>query len=373
MAQPCVPVLRGSDVTVLQKPALNFDGCSPEFDTLWYGRIAFKIASDDWTLDEFLSYGSEGQTYLARRQRDGQRFVAKFCLDKNSTEVELCKKIPPQLVSHPNFVTYEMIVMDVQRHFAPAHHMIIMENIPNGELFELLASDDSAAPGRPLNEGTTRRFLHDVIHGMAQCYRYGVTHRDLKPDNLLIDDRGNIVIIDLGHAKSRDPSSFAQASQDVLPQPLALQRLTTMNKYGTAGFVAPEAVLGKKYDCELSDVWSLGVIAFYLHAKLPAFIEADGVGSVEDIVGADNDPFWQKIHASGYYPFFPSALVQFINQLLRNSPKKRPSFNQLELAINGDTDTIAEFPGLQWLAKPVNDRQSFIDELRSCCPGKTFR
>ena len=55
-----------------------------------------------------------------------------------------------------------------------------MEHIPNGELFDVLASQEPSVAGKPLAEGTSRRILRDVISGMAECYRFGVMHRDLK-------------------------------------------------------------------------------------------------------------------------------------------------------------------------------------------------
>ena len=71
-------------------------------------------------------------------------------------------------------------VLNVHEIFAPAHHIIFMEHIPNGELFDVLASQEPSVAGKPLAEGTSRRILRDVISGMAECYRFGVTHRDLK-------------------------------------------------------------------------------------------------------------------------------------------------------------------------------------------------
>lgn len=71
-------------------------------------------------------------------------------------------------------------VLNVHEIFAPAHHIIFMEHIPNGELFDVLASPEPSVAGKPLAEGTSRRILRDVISGMAECYRFGVTHRDLK-------------------------------------------------------------------------------------------------------------------------------------------------------------------------------------------------
>jgi serine/threonine protein kinase len=250
-----------------------------------------------------------------------------------------------------------------------------MENVPNGELFELLASAEPSVAGKPVSEGTMRRFLRNIIDGMAECYRCGITHRDLKPENLLINEEGTIVIIDLGHAKLGEPvqNLNRQSDGNLLPPPPPLMRTSTANAYGTEAFNAPEVSSGIKYDCELSDVWSIGVIAFYLHAKLPAFRVGGGAGVVDALIGEQNEPFWSTISKSGWYPAFPEGLKEFINVLWRVNPDKRPRFADLERAITGAADIIEKYPGLKWLADPVNDATSFISELRASCPTKTFR
>jgi len=199
---------------------------------------------------------------------------------------------------------------------------------------------------------------------MAECYRSGLTHRDLKPENLLLNEEGRIVIIDMGHAKVAPA-----VQQGGVPGPLPLVKTTTKNTYGTPAFNAPEAVAGAQYDCEASDVWAVGVIAFLLHAKLHAFEQGRGVAKWSDVSGAENYQFWQKIITCGYYPEFPAELRQFINTLWRANPAHRPSFDQLELAICGDVETISQFPGLQWLAQPTNDIDMFAAELRRALPN----
>ncbi|CAJ1454026.1 unnamed protein product, partial [Effrenium voratum] len=345
------------DIVVKNRPDLNFDGLKPAPDRVWLGNMTFEIASEEWTVDKFLNYGAEGQTYLVTRSGTGERFAAKFCSKEDSMEVKLVQDLPRQLVKHENFIKYELIVLNVHGIFAPAHHIIFMEHIPNGELFDVLASQEPSVAGKPLNEGTSRRFLKDIISGMAECYRYGVTHRDLKPENLLINENGKIVIIDMGHAKRVVEPPGAP------PNPLALSRTTTSNPYGTPAFNAPEVSAGKSYDCEWSDVWSVGVIAFYLHGKLPAFQAGGGVADWKDVSGPANDKLWRKIVSSNYYPPFPVELQGFINALWRLDPAERPRFSQLERAMNGDEEVVSEFPGLQWLTFPVNDVESFIDEL----------
>jgi len=199
---------------------------------------------------------------------------------------------------------------------------------------------------------------------MAECSRCGLAHRDLKPENLLLNEEGRLVIIDMGHAKVTPV-----ASQGHVPSPPPFVKATTKNQYGTPEFNAPEAATGKQYDCEKSDVWAVGMIAFVLHAKLFAFQQGPGIATWSDVSGAQNEIFWKKIAKSRHYPKFPSELRQFINVMWRIDPAERPSFAQLELAINGDMETISKFPGLQWLAQPTNDIDTFAAELRWALPN----
>mmetsp|Transcript_55359 Transcript_55359/g.132063 ORF Transcript_55359/g.132063 Transcript_55359/m.132063 type:complete len:410 (-) Transcript_55359:5-1234(-) len=368
-----IPMYQGSDITVIEKAKLNFDGLAPSQNKVWLGATTFELADEKWTIDSFLNHGGAGQTYSLTQVSTGKKFAAKFLKDADCKEVELVRKMPRQLVQHPNFIKYEMIVLNVKEHFPFCAHIIFMEHVPNGELFDFIASPEPAVAGKPVSEGTSRRFLHDVISGMAECYRCGVTHRDLKPENLLINEDGRIVIIDMDHAKRVKPVAQAPATDGAPPPPVPLEKTTTVNPYGTPAFNAPEVSSGRKYVCEASDVWSVGVIAFYLHAKLPAFTQGGGVGSWADVSGTENTLFWSKIEKSGYYTLFPPDLKKFINTLWRKDPTERPSFRQLEDAIQGSAETLQAFPGLQWLADATNDQAEFVAELRRTRPNIKLR
>lgn len=372
-----IPIFSAIDVKLISKSATNFDGIPPALDRLWFGPTTFSIGGEAWTLDSFLNFGAEGQTYVAIQKSTGKKFAAKFCRLRDSLEIKLCQKLPNALVTHPNFVTYEFLCMDINEYFSPAQHIIMMELVPNGELFDLLASPEPSVASKPVSEGTSRRFLHDVINGMAECYRFGITHRDLKPENLLINQDGRIVIIDMGHAKRSPPipAVTRSASNDGPPPMPPLSRTTTTNAYGTEAFNAPEVRAGASYDCEASDVWSVGVIAFYMHGKLPAFKGSGGAGGVghwDDIVGPDNEEFWTSINGCGYYPAYPDELRALINALWRIEPTDRPSFGDLERAITGDSEVLEKYPGLKWLNKPHSNEEEFHDELRRACPRKHF-
>lgn len=210
---------------------------------------------------------------------------------------------------------------------------------------------------------------------MAECCRCGVTHRDLKPENLLLNSDGRIVIIDLGHAKKGEPIPSPSPCGDddsAPPQPFLAIRTVTTNGYGTDEFRAPEASLGRAYDCQASDVWSVGVVAFYLHARMPVFVNHRGAPSHLDVGGPDNQRLWERIIQTKWYPPVPDNLRNFLNTLWQKDPTQRPSFEDLDAARLGDASALARFPGLRWLSQPTNSDAEFASELRSNCPGVTW-
>ena len=89
---------------------------------------------------------------------------------------------------------------------------------------------------------------------MKSLHQYGIVHRDLKPDNIMItqqNEYGVIKIMDFGLSKIVSPN----------------ERM--VDGYGTLSYVAPEVLLRTPYNKEV-DIWSMGVILFYmLSGKLP--------------------------------------------------------------------------------------------------------
>jgi serine/threonine-protein kinase len=102
------------------------------------------------------------------------------------------------------------------------------------------------------------------LNGLAHAHRAGLVHRDLKPDNVLLEERadGSVVprIVDFGIA-------VCDASDD----PIARRRLTEANTViGTPTYMSPEQAMAKPLDAR-SDLFSLGVIMYELLAGMPPF------------------------------------------------------------------------------------------------------
>jgi serine/threonine protein kinase len=110
------------------------------------------------------------------------------------------------------------------------------------------------------------QLMAKVAYAVEYAHNRGVLHRDLKPGNILIDDRGEPLVSDFGLAKLLDGNNDLTRS------------LTT---FGTAGFIAPEQAGGAAADfTPAADVYSLGAVLFNVLAGRPPFLGSNPVSVI---------------------------------------------------------------------------------------------
>jgi len=104
-----------------------------------------------------------------------------------------------------------------------------------------------------LSEVDTRRFFRQMVSALDYCHRRGVIHRDIKHANILVNDHGDLKLIDFGL------SNFY------------LHNGKLMSTFcGTPAYAAPEMILGQRYAGPGVDLWSLGVVTYsMLTARFP--------------------------------------------------------------------------------------------------------
>jgi serine/threonine protein kinase len=115
------------------------------------------------------------------------------------------------------------------------------------------------------------RVLSETAAGLATAHTHGVVHRDIKPGNLMINERGRIKIADFGIAKVQDSS----------------ERLTNTGEFvGTPGYLSPEVCIGQQVD-QRSDIFALGIVFFEMLTGQIPFTEVSPLGMMLEVVKAD--------------------------------------------------------------------------------------
>ncbi|PPQ68574.1 hypothetical protein CVT25_005418 [Psilocybe cyanescens] len=147
-----------------------------------------------------------------------------------------------KLIDHPNI----MKIYDVWETSSSLY--LILEYVQGGELFDYLCSKGR----RPTSEVVG--YFQQIICAVDHCHRYNIAHRDLKLENILIDQDSNIKVADFGMATWQGDS----------------RAKLLRTSCGSPHYAAPEIISGKPYNGSASDIWSCGIILYaLLAAKLP--------------------------------------------------------------------------------------------------------
>ncbi|TYJ17749.1 hypothetical protein E1A91_A09G074200v1 [Gossypium mustelinum] len=196
----------------------------------------------NYELGRNLGEGNFGKVKLAKNLHSGLTFAVKILEKSKLIQLSIADQIKREiatlkLLKHPNVVRLHEVLASKTKIY------MVLEYATGGELFVRIASKGK------LSEAEGRKFFQQLIDGVSYCHNKGVFHRDLKLENVLIDDKGNIKISDFGLS--------------ALPQHIRGDGLlhTTC---GSPNYVAPEILANRGYDGATSDIWSCGVILYVI-------------------------------------------------------------------------------------------------------------
>jgi len=269
---------------------------------------------------EKLGEGTYGVVYKAK-ERDTSRFVAlkKMRLDGEDEGV-------------PSTAIREISLLRELRH----GNIVRLLDVLHGSnklylVFEFLDQDLKRymeSIRDPMDPQLVKSYLFQLLRGVAYCHARRVLHRDLKPQNLLIDKNGSLKLADFGLARA-----------------FSIPLRTYTHEVVTLWYRAPEILLGSRNYATPVDIWSIGCIFVEMLTKRPLFpgdSEIDelfrifrtlgtpderiwpGVSSLPDYKPT-NFPQWAAQPLSKVVPHIDALGLDLLSKMLRYEPSKRIS------------------------------------------------
>ena len=250
-----------------------------------YSRSASRrkdVQFGDYVLGQTLGEGEFGKVKLGWK-KDGSSQVAIKLIRRDSVQNHPGRlpKIYREIsilrdLAHPNIVRLHEMV-ETERHIG-----IILEYASGGELFDYILNH------RYLKDPAARRLFAQLVSGVGYLHKKGIVHRDLKLENLLLDQNRNIIITDFGFANTFDAKDtlsdeieYNITNKDFVRK-FKLDRLDArgmrrgdlmQTSCGSPCYAAPELVVSDSlYTGRKVDVWSCGVI---LYAMLAGYLPFD--------------------------------------------------------------------------------------------------
>jgi class 3 adenylate cyclase/tetratricopeptide (TPR) repeat protein len=282
-----------------------------------------------------LGRGGMGEVYAAEDSRLNRRVAIKALPVELAADPESLQRFEREAqavatLDHPNIVT----IYSVEEHSGRSY--LIMELIEGKSLGDLIHPR-----GIPLSE-----FFELAIpfsDAIAAAHESGITHRDLKPTNVMVGINGRLKVLDFGLAKFNQPQE-EEASQE--------QLTSTGRVLGTMPYMSPEQVRGKPVD-HRTDIFSIGIIFFELLTGKRPFsgeTQADLISTIVRDAPAELADIRSKI---------PRQLRRIIRLCLEKEPDDRyQSATELRQALeeamaelkSGLDKTTRSFPVRQVLA-----------------------
>jgi serine/threonine protein kinase/Flp pilus assembly protein TadD len=243
---------------------------------------------------EELGKGGMGRVYKVFDKKIKEKVALKLLRPEISSDEETVERFSNEL-KYARKIIHKNVCRMFDLGEEEGTHYITMEYVSGEDLKSMIRMMGRLSPGQAVS------ITRQVCEGLAEAHKLGVVHRDLKPQNIMIDREGNARIMDFGIARSLKAKGITDGGIII----------------GTPEYMSPEQVDGKEID-QRADIYALGVILYeMLIGRVPFEGDTPLSIAVKHKTEAPQDP--RTLNAQ-----VPLDLSQLILKCLEKEKNKRP-------------------------------------------------
>lgn len=222
----------------------------------------------------------------------------------------------------------------------PLIHVLAQELASNGDLYELLQGHGS------FNETMARTIIKPIVEGLLHAYECkGISHRDIKLENIFIAEDGTIKIGDWGLSGFDTRDRYCSSS------------------CGTLGYMAPEMVCREKYDANKTDVWAIAVVLFSLCTGVRPYSEPKSRRkNSNDFSWRDE---WLGAMMAGKWQLWWMSHARTTPAVKDMSIELRNLFERMFTGDMNERASLAEVLHHPWMNGPTSSNHDIVNLCRS--------
>eukprot|EP00929_Paragymnodinium_shiwhaense_P069194 TRINITY_DN34905_c0_g1_i1.p1 TRINITY_DN34905_c0_g1~~TRINITY_DN34905_c0_g1_i1.p1 ORF type:complete len:1073 (+),score=191.23 TRINITY_DN34905_c0_g1_i1:335-3553(+) len=196
---------------------------------------------EDYIIGKQIGQGAYATVFFGLHKESNRKVAIKIyekykLLDPQRRKSVRCEIRLMERMRHPNIVVFHDALDTAKQIY------IVMDFVGGGSLHHFLKK----RPGRRLEDQVAKRLFYQVCQGLRYLHDRHIVHRDIKLENLLLDESGVVKIIDFGFSTIVPPGKKLKVF------------------CGTPSYMAPEIVARKEYSGFCADIWAAGVLLYAL-------------------------------------------------------------------------------------------------------------
>ena len=256
-----------------------------------------------YEITSLIGRGGMGEVYLAEDKRLRRKLALKLLPSSVTKDASRLHRFEQEAraasaLNHPNIIAiYE--ITEANSTLMMATEFVDGETLRHRLTFGAL----------PLSE--VLNISIQIADALSAAHKAGITHRDIKPDNIMIRPDGYVKVLDFGLAKLSEPESaqfFAEATQHI--------KTGSGVVIGTVGYMSPEQARGQAVDAR-SDIFNLGAVIYEMVAGQRPFAGETPSDSLAAILKVEPAPL------SSLAPQTPAELERIVSKALRKDREQR--------------------------------------------------